>query len=66
MSLSPPPSHATRRQISQGLAYRHCGKPDGAAAWAAKLVRMLEAEHILQPRFRNPAPIDAPRELPSR
>ena len=43
---------ATRSEISQALAkaiaYRDCGKPGEAAAWAAKLVRMLEAEKILR------------------
>jgi hypothetical protein len=44
-------SKATRSEISQALAkaiaYRDCGKPAEAAAWAAKLVRMLEAQQIL-------------------
>ena len=43
---------ATRSEISQALAkaiaYRDCGKSDQAAEWAAKLVRMLEAERILR------------------
>ena len=46
-------SRATRSEISQALAkaiaYRDCGKPADAAQWAAKLVRMLEAEQILKP-----------------
>lgn len=45
--------HATRSEIAQALAkviaYRDCGKPDQAAVWAAKLVRMLESERILRP-----------------
>jgi hypothetical protein len=69
MSFSATTYRASRRQISQALAkalaYRDCGKPQRAAARAAKLVRMLEAEHILRPRFRNPAETDASRELPS-
>jgi hypothetical protein len=44
-------SKATRSEISQALAkaiaYRDCGKPEQAEAWAAKLVYMLEAERIL-------------------
>ena len=51
MSLPTTTSRGTRREISQALAkalaYRDCGKPEQSAAWAAKLVRMLEAEHIL-------------------
>lgn len=46
---------ATRSEISQALAkaiaYRDCGKPEEAAAWAARLVKMLEAQHILKPGF---------------
>jgi hypothetical protein len=49
-------STATRSEINQALAkaiaYRDCGKPEQAAEWAAKLVRMLEAEHILRPDLR--------------
>jgi hypothetical protein len=46
---------ATRSEISQALAkaiaYRDCGKPADAAAWATKLVRMLEAQEILRPEL---------------
>jgi hypothetical protein len=46
-------SRATRREISQALAkaiaYRDCGKQQQAAEWAARLVKMLEAEQILRP-----------------
>ncbi len=46
---------ATRSEISQALAkaiaYRDRGKPTDAAAWAAKLVRMLEAQKILRPEY---------------
>lgn len=45
-------SRATRSEINQALAkaiaYRDCGKPDQAAEWAAKLVRMLESQQILK------------------
>jgi len=45
----------TRSEISQALAkaiaYRDCGKPSAAAEWAAKLVRMLEAQQILKPGY---------------
>jgi hypothetical protein len=47
---------ATRSELSQALAkaiaYRDCGKPGDAASWAAKLVRMLEAQQILSPEYR--------------
>ena len=47
---------ATRSELSQALAkaiaYRDCGKPSEAEAWAAKLVKMLEAEAILRPEYR--------------
>lgn len=46
---------ATRSELSQALAkavaYRDCGKPAAAADWAAKLVRLLEAERILRPEY---------------
>jgi hypothetical protein len=48
-------TRATRSEISQALAkaiaYRDCGKPAEAAAWAAKLVKMLEAQNILRPEY---------------
>jgi hypothetical protein len=48
---------ATRSEISQALAkaiaYRDCGKPKDAAEWAARLVRMLEAQEILRPELVN-------------
>jgi hypothetical protein len=47
---------ATRSDLSQALAkaiaYRDCGKPDVAAEWATKLVRMLEAQQILRSDLR--------------
>jgi hypothetical protein len=46
---------STRSDLAQALAkavaYRDCGKPADAAAWAAKLVRMLEAQAILRPEY---------------
>jgi hypothetical protein len=49
-------SKATRAEISRALAkaiaYRDCGKPEEAAEWAARLVRMLEAQQILRPELR--------------
>jgi hypothetical protein len=46
---------ATRGEISQALAkaiaYRDCGKPEAAADWAARLVRMLEAQKILKAEY---------------
>jgi len=47
---------ATRSELAQALAkavaYRDCGKPEDAAAWAARLVKMLEAQEILRPEYR--------------
>ena len=37
------------RALAKAIAYRDCGKPEKAAAWAAELVRMLEAKSILTP-----------------
>jgi hypothetical protein len=43
---------ATRSELSQALAkaiaYRDCGKPEMAEVWAARLVKMLEAQKILR------------------
>jgi hypothetical protein len=37
------------RALAKAVAYRDCGKPEKAAAWAAELVRLLEAKSILTP-----------------
>ena len=37
------------RALAKAIAYRDCGKPEQAAAWAARLVDMLEAKNILRP-----------------
>lgn len=37
------------RAMAKAIAYRDCGKPEKAAAWAARLVDMLEAQNILRP-----------------
>jgi hypothetical protein len=37
------------RAMAKAIAYRDCGKPALAAAWAARLVDMLEAQAILRP-----------------
>jgi hypothetical protein len=50
-------SRATRSELAQALAkaiaYRDCGKAEAAAEWAAKLVRMLEAQEILSPEWKE-------------
>ena len=47
---------STRSELAQALAkavaHRDCGRPEQAAQWAAKLVRMLEAQDILRPEYR--------------
>jgi hypothetical protein len=47
---------STRSELAQALAkavaYRDCGKPADAAQWAAKLVKMLEAQQILTADYR--------------
>jgi hypothetical protein len=51
---------ATRSEINRALAkaiaYRDCGKPAKAAAWAAELVRLLEAHSILTSEARTLKP----------
>ena len=53
-------SKATRSEVNRALAkaiaYRDCGKPEQAAAWAAELVRLLEAQQILRPEYREVRP----------
>jgi hypothetical protein len=41
------------RALAKAIAYRDCGKPEKAAAWAAQLVRMLEAKAILKPEYAD-------------
>jgi hypothetical protein len=44
------------RALAKAVAYRDCGKPERAAAWAAELVRLLEAQTILSPAWANRRP----------
>jgi hypothetical protein len=44
------------RALAKAVAYRDCGKPEKAAAWAAELVRLLEAKEILAPAWANRRP----------
>ena len=50
-------NRATRSELATALAkaiaYRDCGKTEDAASWAAKLVKLLEAEEILRPEYRS-------------
>lgn len=41
------------RALAKAIAYRDCDKPAKAAAWAAELVRLLEAHSILTADARN-------------
>lgn len=47
---------ALSRALAKALAYRDCGKPEKAAAWAAELVRLLEARAILAPAWASRRP----------
>jgi hypothetical protein len=38
---------AISRAVAKAIAYHDCGKPERAAAWAAEVVRLLEAKSIL-------------------
>lgn len=44
------------RALAKAVAYRDCNKPEKAAAWAAELVRLLEAKAILAPEWANREP----------
>lgn len=36
------------RALAKSIAYKQCGKDDEAAAWATKLVLLLECSEILE------------------
>jgi hypothetical protein len=38
---------AISRAVAKAIAYHDCGKPEKAAAWAERLVQLLEAQSIL-------------------
>jgi hypothetical protein len=38
---------AISRAVAKAIAYHDCGKPEEATAWAAEVVRLLEAHSIL-------------------
>ena len=40
---------AISRAVAKAIAYHDCQKPEKAAAWAAEVVRLLEAKEILTP-----------------
>lgn len=40
---------AISRAVAKAIAYHDCSKPERAAAWAAEVVRLLEAHAILTP-----------------
>ena len=40
------------RALAKAIAYKQCGKDQQAAAWAAKLVRLLECADILTDRAK--------------
>jgi hypothetical protein len=47
---------AISRAVAKAIAYHDCGKPEKAAAWAAEVVRLLEAQAILTPAARASRP----------
>jgi hypothetical protein len=47
---------AISRAVAKAIAYRDCDKPAKAAAWAAEVVRLLEAHDILTIEARNLKP----------
>src|SRR5258708_7859263 len=47
---------AISRAVAKAIAYHDCGKPEKAAAWAAEVVRLLEAQAILTPMARASRP----------
>ena len=47
---------AISRAVAKAIAYHDYGKPEKAAAWAAEVVRLLEAQAILTPMARASRP----------
>jgi hypothetical protein len=47
---------AISRAVAKAIAYHDCGKSEKAAAWAAEVVRLLEAQAILTPMARASRP----------
>jgi hypothetical protein len=47
---------AISRAVAKAIAFHDCGKPEKAEAWAAEVVRLLEAHAILTPSARNSKP----------
>ena len=41
------------RALAKAIAYKQCGKDTEAAAWACKLIELLECAEILDPTRRN-------------
>jgi hypothetical protein len=39
---------AINRALAKALAFKACGKDAAADAWAAELIRLLDAAHILR------------------
>jgi len=39
---------ATSRALAKAIAFKQCGKDEEAAAWARKLVELLECAEILK------------------
>lgn len=41
------------RALAKAIAYKQCGKDADAAAWAVRLVKLLDAAEILSPLARD-------------
>ena len=41
------------RCLAKAIAYKQCGKDTEAAAWACKLIELLECAEILDPTRHN-------------
>jgi hypothetical protein len=46
---------ALARALAKATAYHDCGNPEAAALWAVELVRLLDAQQILDPVWERRA-----------
>jgi hypothetical protein len=44
---------ALARALAKATAYHDCGKPEQVALWAVELVRLLDAQQILDPVWQR-------------
>jgi hypothetical protein len=54
------------RALAKALAYQACGKPEASWMWAAELMRLLRAGHLLHPAAVEAALARAGEDIPAK